>query len=125
MADEAHELLDKLAKRPANLEAMHRASIALDMGRLAFDMRSARDLTQGQLAARIGTSRTVISRLEGGNAGHVPGLDQLQKIAQACGFQVRLEAVSVRPCAGLERPDKAKLGFALSSASTSSTHAAD
>ncbi|PWG60975.1 helix-turn-helix transcriptional regulator [Spiribacter halobius] len=110
MADQAYRLLDKLAERPENRDAMRRASMALDLGRLAFGMREARGLTQRQVAERVETSRTVISRLEGGNAGRVPGLDQIQKIAEACGFELRLEAERVRPETVAQKP---KAGFSV------------
>jgi len=113
MADEAYSLLEQLGERPANREAMRRAAIALDLGRLAYDMRKARGLSQAQLALDIGTSRTVISRLEGGNAGRVPGLDQIQKIAEACGFEIRLKAERVDHQAGGGRPEGASFDFAL------------
>ncbi|PWG65697.1 helix-turn-helix domain-containing protein [Spiribacter halobius] len=116
---DAYELLDQLAKRPATREAMRRSALALELGRLAFDMRSAAGLSQAQLAKRLGTSRTVISRLEGGNAGRVPGLDQIDKIAEACGFEVRLEATRMRPEAGAETAEVARFRFSVTSAAPS------
>lgn len=112
MAEEVHGLLDGLAEHPANRDAMRRASIALDLGRLAFGMREASGLTQRQLAELVGTSRTVISRLEGGNAGRVPGLDQIQKIAEACGFEIRLDAERILPEGAAQKP-KARFSVVL------------
>jgi ribosome-binding protein aMBF1 (putative translation factor) len=40
-------------------------------------------LTQAQLAELIGTSQTIIGRLESGNDLRIPSLDLLQRIAQA------------------------------------------
>ncbi|PWG61519.1 helix-turn-helix transcriptional regulator [Spiribacter halobius] len=120
MADEVRGLLDELAERPENRDAMRRASMALDLGHLAFRMREASGLTQRQLAERVGTSRTVISRLEGGNAGRVPGLDQIQRIAEACGFEIRLEAERVRSEAGAQKR-KTDLSVVLANAEPSRT----
>jgi DNA-binding XRE family transcriptional regulator len=54
---------------------------------LASAVRRARKraaLTQAQLAERVGTSQSVIARLEGGTDKRTPSLPLLAKIAQAC-----------------------------------------
>lgn len=43
------------------------------------------DLTQAQLAKRIGTTQSVIARLEGGTDKRVPSIPLLARIAAACG----------------------------------------
>ena len=54
-------------------------------------MRSKAGLTQEQLAKRIGTAKSNISRLERGRGN--PSWEALKKYAHACGFRVKLEAV--------------------------------
>lgn len=56
--------------------------------RLATVIRKARDragLTQKELAARVGTKQSAISRVESGIYKHVPSIMFLQKVAYACG----------------------------------------
>jgi len=56
-----------------------------------ISMRSKAGLTQDELAKRIGTAKSNISRLERGRGN--PSWGTLQKYAQACGYRVKLEAV--------------------------------
>jgi DNA-binding XRE family transcriptional regulator len=55
---------------------------------IAHAVRTARlkaDLTQAQLARLIGTTQSVIARLEGGSDKRVPSIPLLARIAKACG----------------------------------------
>ena len=52
-------------------------------------MRIERNLTQEQLAKKIGISRSIISRIESGN--HSPSLDFMQKLADEMGKSVHIE----------------------------------
>ena len=55
---------------------------------IAYAVRTARlraDLTQAQLAKLIGTTQSVIARLEGGSDKRVPSIPLLTRIATACG----------------------------------------
>lgn len=54
-----------------------------------LSMRSSAGLTQEQVAERMQTSKSSISRLERGNAN--PSWSTLLKYAQACGFELRLK----------------------------------
>ena len=57
---------------------------------IAYAVRSARlkaDLTQAQLAKKVGTSQSVIARLESGSDKRTPSIPFLSKIAVACGAQ--------------------------------------
>ncbi|MEO9274327.1 helix-turn-helix transcriptional regulator [Marinomonas sp. 5E14-1] len=53
-------------------------------------MRTQAGLTQAQLAERMHTQKSNISRLERGNAN--PSWATLQKYANACGFELSLKA---------------------------------
>jgi transcriptional regulator with XRE-family HTH domain len=54
--------------------------------------RSEAGLTQAEVAGRIGTTQSVVARLESGNARHSPTLATLEKYAVAvgCRLEVRL-----------------------------------
>lgn len=57
---------------------------------IAHAVRSARlkaDLTQAQLAKKVGTSKSVIARLESGSDKRTPSIPFLSKIAASCGAQ--------------------------------------
>ena len=69
--------------------------------------RSARNLSQKELAERVGTSHSAISRIESGRYGMT--VDTLQRIAQALGVDLILSFETggwkrVRRSVGLERP---------------------
>ncbi|WP_370293134.1 helix-turn-helix domain-containing protein [Thalassolituus sp.] len=51
-------------------------------------MRTQAGLTQEEVAARMGTKKSNISRLEKGNTS--PSIKTVQKYARACGFAVTL-----------------------------------
>ena len=55
---------------------------------IAHAVRTARlraDLTQAELAKLIGTTQSVIARLEGGTDKRVPSIPLLARLAAACG----------------------------------------
>ena len=56
----------------------------LAMGQLIYDLRVASGISQQELATRMGTSQSVISRLEEGG-GAKSRLETLARIAQALG----------------------------------------
>lgn len=67
-----------------------------DLARMIIRLRMDQDLTQEALAARVGTSKTAISRLESGQ--HAPTAETLRKIATAFGGHLII---------GLEMPGSA------------------
>ncbi|EBA01048.1 helix-turn-helix domain-containing protein [Marinobacter sp. ELB17] len=62
-----------------------------DLMNQLITMRTSAGLTQEQLAKRIGTAKGNISRLERGKGN--PSWATLEKYANACGYQVKLQAV--------------------------------
>ena len=77
-------LIEKLLKDP---EVRICFEIERARTELAAAVRGARqkaDLTQAELADRIGTSQSVIARLESGDDQRTPSLPLLAKIAKAC-----------------------------------------
>lgn len=54
-------------------------------------MRTSAGLTQEEVANKLGTNKSNISRLERGKGN--PSWSTLNKYAAACGFRVKLEAV--------------------------------
>jgi len=63
----------------------------IDLALLVREMREGAGLTQVELAKRIGTTQSVIARLEDAEyRGH--SLSMLERIAAACGVNLKLRA---------------------------------
>ncbi|WP_203143281.1 helix-turn-helix domain-containing protein [Marinobacter mangrovi] len=60
-----------------------------------ISMRAHAGLTQDDVAKRIGTAKSNISRLEGGRGN--PSWSTLKKYASACGYRIKLEAIEDKP----------------------------
>jgi transcriptional regulator with XRE-family HTH domain len=55
--------------------------------------RSKAGITQAELASRIGTTQSVVARLESGGGKHSPSIATLQKYAHALGCRLELKLV--------------------------------
>ncbi len=64
----------------------------LNLGYQIFLAREKAGMTQGDLAGKIGTRQSNISRLEQGNYNFT--VEMLEKIAHALNFKIRMEFVS-------------------------------
>lgn len=62
--------------------------------------RASAGLTQAQLAERIGTTQSAVSRLESGSAAHSPSIATLQRYASALGFRVEVRFVKLEKRSG-------------------------
>ena len=85
-------------------KALERPEVKAEYDRLADEFalldeflkaRAAAGITQEELAKRMGTTQSVIARLESGKGKHSPTLATLQKYARALGC--RLEVHLTRP----------------------------
>lgn len=77
----------------AELEKKH--EVALAIADLVILHRTRTGLTQQDLASRMGTSVSAISRLESGF--HVPSIETLRKLAAAIGGRVKIDIVDIKP----------------------------
>ena len=78
-------------KSPTYREAFERSLHQIDLALLVREMREDAGLTQSELAAKVGTTQSVIARLEDAEyTGH--SLTMLQRIASACGVALMLHA---------------------------------
>lgn len=81
--------------RPERLKALEEARADDEVARKIFELRKKAGLTQAQLAKMIGTTASVISRLEdAGYEGH--SLAMLRRIAAALNKRVEIRFVPVR-----------------------------
>jgi transcriptional regulator with XRE-family HTH domain len=55
--------------------------------------RAAAGVSQAQVAERMGTTQSVVARLESGHGKHSPSLATLRKYAQALGYRLDLRLI--------------------------------
>lgn len=55
-------------------------------GQLVREARRRADLTQRELAGRVGTTQSAIARIEGGATQ--PSYDRVRQLVEACGFEL-------------------------------------
>lgn len=78
------------------IELLRQARLNAELAQKIYDLRQQAGLTQSQLARRVGTTASVISRLEDADyEGH--SLTMLQRIAAAVGKKVQLSFVTADP----------------------------
>lgn len=58
--------------------------------------RAASGLTQSEVAERVGTTQSVVARLESGTKRHLPSLATLQRYARALGYRLEVRLVKSR-----------------------------
>ncbi len=83
------DLRTELLKDPEVKKEYNLLKPEYEIIRKIIDLRLQKKLTQEQLAQKIGTKQTVISRLESGRAN--PSLAFLKKVAQALGTSLELK----------------------------------
>ncbi len=92
-SDALKELHDELVgSNPARQAEYQETLVNIEAAQLIYDMRTSAGLTQRALAKRIGTTASVICRLEQADyTGHTLAI--LNRIAAALGRQIELRAV--------------------------------
>ena len=86
--DELHE---KCMKNDKYKESYQQACKKLELLEKMLKARKKSGLTQAEVAAIMGTSTSVVGRLETG--GHSPKLDTLERYAAAMGYKVKIDFV--------------------------------
>ena len=90
--DRHSEVVKRRARKSATYrKAFERTLHQIDLALLVREMREDARLTQTELARKIGTTQSVIARLEDAEySGH--SLTMVERIATACGVALRLHA---------------------------------
>ncbi len=90
--DKHGEIVEQRARKSAAYrKTFARTLQQIDLALLIREMRQDAELTQAELAKRIGTTQSVIARLEDAEyTGH--SLAMLERIATACGVALKLRA---------------------------------
>ena len=90
--DRHSEIVEQRARRsPTYRKTFERTLRQIDLALLVREMREEAGLTQVELARKVGTTQSVIARLEDAEyTGH--SLSMLERIAGACGVNLKLRA---------------------------------
>ena len=86
-------LEDIRRQNPVNDQAAYQqayaeADLASRLAEIVYRLRTGADLTQTELARRMGTTQSAIARVEAG--GSTPTLDLLDRVGRAIGAQITL-----------------------------------
>lgn len=84
------EMRDKALKNPEVKAEYNALSSAFEMKRQMIALRKAAGLTQAEMAEKLGTKRSNISRLESLNASNSPSIATIEKYAHALGYSLRV-----------------------------------
>jgi transcriptional regulator with XRE-family HTH domain len=90
--DQHREFVEQRGRKSAAYQKMFARTLhQIDLALLVREMREDTGLTQTELAKRVGTTQSVIARLEDAEyTGH--SLAMLERIATACGVALKLHA---------------------------------
>ncbi len=81
--------------KPDQVELLEEAIVGAEVARRVYDLREAAGLTQREPAHRVGTTASVICRLEGANYNR-HSLTMLQRIATALNQRVEVRFVPLK-----------------------------
>ena len=103
-----YDLRDRRLGSPAARAGYEQARAAYEIGRMVREVREARGLSQRQLAERMGTTQSVVGRLEAG--GSKPTIVTLERVAHALGLRLEVRfqdepnsPAAADPAAGAQR----------------------
>jgi DNA-binding XRE family transcriptional regulator len=88
------ESVAKWEKDPAFVEAYAALDEEFALASALIEARGRADLTQEQVAQRMGTTQAAVARLEGG--GTMPSTRTLERYAKATGHRLRIALVPER-----------------------------
>jgi len=91
-SDRHRQIVGRRARKSAVYRTTYERTLQqIDLALLVREMREDAGFTQTELAKRVGTTQSVIARLEDAEyAGH--SLTMMERIAAACGVGLRLHA---------------------------------
>ena len=86
-----NDMRDKALKDSSVKVEYDALSPSFQMKRQMIALRKAAGLTQEEMAEKLGTRRSNISRLESLNASHSPSLATIENYARVLGYSLRLD----------------------------------
>ena len=81
----------KLKTNTEFAEHYARERIINNIAEMIVDARKNVHLTQSELAEKVGTTQSVISRIESGSSAFIPSLETLVRIASALDMKLQLQ----------------------------------
>ena len=90
----AGETFDRLQQDPEFRKAYDALEEEFALASTLIEARGRANLTQEQVAERMGTTQAAIARLEG---GHLPSTRTLERYAKATGHRLRIALVPEKP----------------------------
>lgn len=84
-----NEVKEHLLKSPEVKQEYDNLKLLYDLKREIIRLRLAQGLSQKELAERVGTKQSAISRIESGN--YNPSLEFLNKVAHALGKELQIK----------------------------------
>ena len=87
------ELIAKMRSQPGYKEKYDEAAPEFELLRKMFEARKRAGLTQEQVAEKMGTKATAITRLESANSEHSPKVETLRRYAEAVGCRLNIELI--------------------------------
>ncbi len=87
------ELIAKMRSQPKYKEKYDEAAPEFELLRKMLEARKRAGLTQEQVAEKMGTKATAITRLESASSAHSPKVETLRKYAEAVGCRLNIELI--------------------------------
>ena len=87
------ELIEKMRSQPKYKEKYDEAAPEFELLRKMLEARKRAGLTQEQVAEKMGTKATAITRLESASSEHSPKVETLRKYAEAVGCRLNIELI--------------------------------
>ena len=87
------ELIAKMRSQPGYKEKYDEAAPEFELLHKMLEARKRAGMTQEQVAEKMGTKATAITRLESANSQHSPKVETLRKYAEAVGCRLNIELI--------------------------------
>ncbi len=90
------ELKEKIMNNPEAKETYERKKHEIQIALLMRSVRKEANLSQEEVAKRMKTTRSAVSRMESSGAGrHSPSIDTLLKYAHALGYALKIDFMPI------------------------------
>src|SRR5688500_1232155 len=93
MSSTLKQFRERALKRPAVRKAYDELEEEFAFLDEVLKARAEAGLTQAEVAARVGTTKSAIARLESGARPHSPSIATLQRYARALGYRLEIRLV--------------------------------
>ncbi len=92
MAKSINDLFSELSNNPEFAQESENLELPFQLAEQVICLRQMRNMTQAELAEKVGTKQSGISRLE--NMDYLPSLSFLRRVAEVLGAQIEIKLVA-------------------------------